>query len=63
MAERNYRKCKTCKDLKIRISDGKFPNNKNKRFRDDKNAHWHGNVCGDCNKIRVNELMKAKRKG
>lgn len=61
--EQNLRKCKTCNLLKMRILDGKFPNGKNKRFRDQQNYLWSGNVCGVCNKERIKELMNKRRKG
>lgn len=61
--EKNLRKCKVCGLLKVRITDGKFPNGKNKRYRDEQNQLWSGNVCGECNKARINEAMKKKRAG
>lgn len=60
--EKNLRKCKVCNLLKIRISDGKFPNGVNKRFRDEQNNLWSGNVCGPCNQERIKKYMDKRRK-
>lgn len=63
MIEKNLRLCKICELLRIRINDGRFPNGKNKRFRDEQGNLWSGNVCGECNKKRIAEAMARKRKG
>lgn len=59
--EQNLRKCKICLTLKTRVNDGKFPNGKNKRFRDENNNLWSGNVCGFCNLERIRKAMERKR--
>lgn len=59
--EVNNRKCKSCSELKSRIFDGKYPNNKDKRWRDDKGLLWMGNICGECNQSRAKVVMKKVR--
>lgn len=53
--------CKTCKFIKSRIPDGKFLNQKNKKWRDESGALWNGSVCPACNTARLKEVMKNKR--
>lgn len=61
MIESNIRKCKSCFENKQRIYDGKYPNNKDKRWRDEKGLLWMGNICGECNKSRAKGVMKKVR--
>jgi hypothetical protein len=58
--EANLRVCKKCNETKMRIQDGKYPNGKNKRWRDESGKEWSGNVCGSCNVDRAKEV---KRRG
>lgn len=60
--EQNKRACKSCKVLKDRIEDGKFPDAKNKKWRDAEGGLWNGSECNSCFKIRLKEHMKSKRK-
>lgn len=59
----DQRICKKCKIIKPRIPDGVFANGKNKKFRDNDNLLWSGSTCGTCNRNRLKEHMKSKRKG
>lgn len=59
--EANVRICKTCKQLKNRIQDGKFQNGKDKRWRDESGTLWSGNTCPPCNNERLKNKMRAKR--
>ncbi len=52
--------CKTCGQLKDRISAGKF-NVKDKKWTDETGKLWNGKNCPSCNSIRVKELMRQKR--
>lgn len=61
MEEKNYRICKSCKKIKIRIQNGKFPNGRDKRWIDDGGKQWSGSTCPDCVKDKSKERMKAKR--
>lgn len=60
IVEENVRLCKICGQLKQRRQDGKF-NDKDKKWRDNDNLLWNGNVCGLCNRARLKEKMKEKR--
>jgi len=53
--------CKICKEIKPRIPDGVFKNGKIKRFRDNDNLLWSGNICGLCNRDRLKIHMQIKR--
>lgn len=59
--EQNLRICKICKQLKNRIQDGKFTNNKDKRWRDESGKLWNGSICPHCNNERLKNKMKEKR--
>lgn len=61
MSDVDLRKCKICNEFKKRIEDGKFPNGKNKRWRDESGRQWVGSTCGTCNLARSKENMKKKR--
>lgn len=58
--ERDMRKCKRCGEVKLRILDGKF-DLRNKRWRQEDGKLWNGNVCGDCNQIRIKESTRKLR--
>lgn len=59
--EINGRKCKICKKIKQRIEDGTYPNGRDKRWKDEDNLLWSGNVCGKCNQSRAKVVMKKAR--
>lgn len=61
MSEMNIRECKKCKVSKQRIEDGKYPNGKNKKYRDESGKLWSGNTCADCNNQRAKEIMRNLR--
>jgi hypothetical protein len=59
--EINKRLCKCCGQLRQRIEDGKYPNGKNKKWRDEDGKLWSGSVCGQCNNGRAKEVMRKAR--
>lgn len=59
--ESNLRKCKICNETKNRIYEGKYPNGRDKKWRDDKGLLWVGNICGECNQQRSKGVMKKVR--
>lgn len=59
--EVNLRVCKICAVKKQRIEDGKYPNGRDKKWRDDKGLLWVGNICGECNQNRAKLVMKKAR--
>lgn len=61
MLESNKTLCKSCKVIKLRIEDGKFPDLKNRKWRDESGGLWSGKTCPDCNRNRLKEHMKSKR--
>lgn len=58
--EANKAHCKTCKQLKNRILDGKF-DHVNKRWVDENGWLWSGKICPVCNLERVRNKMREKR--
>ena len=60
--EINKRKCKICLEKKDRLFAGKFPKGELKRWRDEDNLLWSGNVCGKCNVNRSKMVMRNARK-
>lgn len=61
MIESNKTICKRCKELKIRIEDGKYPDSKNKRYKDETGKLWNGKVCSQCVVNLSKERMKSFR--
>jgi hypothetical protein len=61
MVEVNDRVCKVCNVKKQRIFDGKYPNSRDKKWRDETGLLWSGNVCGSCNRDRAKNVMKKAR--
>lgn len=61
MNESNLRTCKICDEIKVRISDGKFPNNSTTRYKDDNGKQWMGRTCPDCHKIKIATNQRVKR--
>jgi hypothetical protein len=59
--EINIRQCKICKGKKQRIYDGKYPNNRDKKWRDETGLLWVGNICGECNQDRAKGVMRKVR--
>lgn len=62
--EENWRKCKVCDIVKKRILVGKF-DEKNKRYHDETEKTWCGNVCPSCHNVRMilnMRLLREKRK-
>ena len=55
------KKCKVCGELKSRIYVGRFPDGRNKKWRDESGKLWSGLVCGVCNVKRSHEMMKKTR--
>lgn len=55
------RQCKKCNIVKVRNPAGKFPNNRDTKFVDDKGLSWNGAVCPECGRKKMNAHMKAKR--
>lgn len=61
MNESNLTHCKICGELRTRIEDGKFPNSKNKRYKDEEGKLWNGRVAPCCHGIKIKENMKRLR--
>lgn len=59
--ETDKRKCKVCNEEKTRELVGRYPDGRNKKFRDDSGKLWNGNVCGSCNVVRSGNTMKKIR--
>jgi hypothetical protein len=59
--ESNKRVCKTCLQLKDRISAGKFPNGRDKKWVGQDGLLWNGASCGKCNQNRAKLVMKKVR--
>lgn len=60
MEEKNQTICKTCREIKPRIADGKF-DGKNKRWRDDHGKLWNGRLCPKCTVEQVKSQQQKKR--
>lgn len=61
MVESDKVHCRKCGELKVRILDGKFPNSRDKRFRDESGNLWNGRTCPSCHKNKIHEGMKKLR--
>lgn len=53
--------CKQCSEIKTCILVGKF-DHKNKKYTDETGSYWNGKLCPTCNRGRVKEVMRGKRK-
>lgn len=61
MIESNKSHCKQCGVLKSRIEDGKYPNSKNKRYKDEEGKLWSGRVCPQCQVLKTKENQRKLR--
>lgn len=59
--EKDLRICKVCRELKVRIANGRYPNRKDRRFVDESGLSWNGRVCGTCHAGKMKEKMRVKR--
>lgn len=59
--ELDKRICKTCKQIKTRIRQEKYNDQKNYKYRDENGKLWLGNLCPSCNNERLKNVMKEKR--
>jgi len=60
--EKDIRQCKVCKEYKIRIRVGKYPDGKNTKFMSEDDQLWNGRVCPSCHNAKMANHMKNKRK-
>lgn len=63
MIESNKRVCRVCQQEKLRILDGKYPDEKNKRWVDETQRQWSGKKCPDCHVKATRESMRKGRAG
>lgn len=61
MSEQNYKQCKVCKELKLRIQEGTFGDGQSKRWLGDDGKLWNGRTCPQCVVIKSRENMAIKR--
>jgi hypothetical protein len=61
MEESNKTICKRCQVLKDRILVGKYPNGRDKKFKDESGKLWSGKICGECQVARAREAMRVRR--
>lgn len=54
--EKNLSTCSVCGEIKPRICIGKYPDNRNKKYVDDKGDLYVGRKCPEC----VRSAMKAR---
>lgn len=53
--------CKQCNFLLTKINDGRYPNGKDKRFKDEFGGEWSGRVCPSCHKTNNRNRMRKYR--
>ena len=59
--EIDKKECKVCKELKIRVRVGRYPNFKDIKFSDEIGLLWNGKTCPTCHKKIMQEKMSIKR--
>lgn len=59
--ELNLSKCSICGEIKPRICIGKYPDNKNKKYIDDKGSLYVGRKCPECVKSHMKNRMREFR--
>lgn len=58
--EKNTIICKVCRQLKVRISDGKF-NDRDKKYRDEQGLLFNGKTCGSCHQEKMRKNKRVKK--
>jgi hypothetical protein len=62
--EQNMSKCSVCQEIKLRVQVGKYPDNRNKKWVDDKGDLWVGRKCSDCVRKQMKvRMQKLRSKG
>ena len=61
MEESNKTMCKTCRIIKTRTLDDKFPNRKDKRWIDEHMKLWNGQNCPSCHAEKMKHHVKKVR--
>lgn len=59
--DKDIRQCKICKEFKVRIRSGKFPNGKDTKFTGEYGRQWSGRICPECQVEKMAGHMKNKR--
>lgn len=59
--EKDLRMCKVCKNIKVRIQDGRYPGGKYKRFVGDNGSEWNGSKCPECHREGMKNAVAKKR--
>jgi len=59
--EKQLKECKVCHEVKERIHDGKYPDEKNTRWVNQDGKQWSGRTCPECHVQKMNLLMQKKR--
>lgn len=53
--------CKVCNIIKKAFLDSKYPDGKDKRWRDEQGKLFNGKLCPVCHSDKVKEHIKKKR--
>lgn len=61
MIESNKVLCKICRELKVRTEDEKYPDKRNKRYKDEAGKLWNGRCCPPCAVKIMKERMRNLR--
>jgi len=61
MSETEKRHCKVCRELKLRVLQGKFPNGRDKKWADETGLLWNGSKCPQCTVQHVREAIRMRR--
>ena len=61
MEESNKTMCKTCRIIKTRKLDGRFPDARDKRWVDDQYKLWNGKNCSSCHAEKMKHHVKRVR--
>lgn len=59
--DKDIRQCKVCKEFKVRIRAGKYPNGKDTKFTSEEGLLWNGRQCPQCQVSKMANHMKSKR--
>lgn len=59
--ESNLTLCKTCRIIKIRKLDGRYPSKRDKRWMDDAGKLWVGRLCPSCHAEKMKLHNRNKR--
>lgn len=61
MAEKKFKPCKICEEVKEAVASGFYGDGKTRKWTNEFGQLWNGRVCPECNVIRAKIIMREFR--